>query len=258
MHCCSCGSGRRTYHGRGAVNDWRAMVLRPIPRLCLSVSEICRAAHGAVRFIRHGIARCTSSEQLASNSVENYHYRAPREERPNLDSNLRLSSGSESFSATTGMARAFGISRVQSTGHGRPPFWQKTPVRYRQTYVRRTMPYNLFLWELTDGTHLSARNDFGPLFKSGVRQIRIRKLNSDLKSYTTWQRADSLRLCCEALQGKVFTDAATWQEVCGFLMKAIPDQDIGLSDTVLRVVTLGVIEVLYDNAGQSTSKPSPS
>lgn len=175
-----------------------------------------------------------------------------------LDSNLRLSSGSESFSATTGMARAFGISRVQSTGHGRPPFWQKTPVRYRQTYVRRTMSCNLFLWELTDGTHLSARNDFGPLFKSGVRQIRIRKLNSDLNSYTTWQRADSLRLCCEALQGKVFTDAATWQEVCGFLMKAIPDQDIRLSDTVLRVVTLGVIEVLYDNAGQSTSKPSPS
>lgn len=84
-----------------------------------------------------------------------------------------------------------------------------------------TMP-TLFLWKVTDGTHLSVSEGIEPLFGSGVRRIKIVDVNEELKQKSTRYRNYNVKQSDLALlEGMVFTESNTWRSVSTFLMDVV-------------------------------------
>lgn len=74
----------------------------------------------------------------------------------------------------------------------------------------------LFLWKLTDGTHLSAQTNFYSLFTTSVDKILILDLRAELKRQVSIR---SLELA--QLEGMSFTDAKSWIQTNTFLLNSV-------------------------------------
>ncbi|OSX63814.1 hypothetical protein POSPLADRAFT_1045004 [Postia placenta MAD-698-R-SB12] len=114
----------------------------------------------------------------------------------------------------------------------------------------------LFLWKVTDGTHVSVFEGIDPLFGSGVQRIKIVDVNEELKQKSTQYRSYNVKQSDLALlEGMVFTESNTWKAVSKFLMDVVRAAGQSLvPDRESTVLILGTLEIA--RMGQSINQAS--